>query len=679
MAFENLMPQSKGAPAGMANRPEPSAISTSTQQINERLMVAFSHCSASENLIRSTKSLADSLRVPWIAVHVDQGLQLSSRDQIQLSENIKVARELNAEVIATTDTDLFNALQRVARQKNVTKLVIGRNRKSRWRELMTGGSLSNQLTKHNTSLDLIVLRPEDSHKIESPLFSRFRFSTGFFPYWFTLWLMVGLCVLSQISEPFIGYRAVGYLFLLGVLIVGLLSTLGPTLFAAALSALSWNYFFIPPRFTFAIQEPADIIMCFAYFIAAVILGYLTNRIKTHERILREREDRTNALYEISQDIASSSNKDEFLGKVIYRIGRTLDGSCSVVLRAKDGSLKWDAHKTYSPSLNDKEKDLAQRAFESTKASGWSTDIVPSSRSLFVPLKSPNEVVGILIYQPRTKRKLNLEQENLLYSIAQQLAVSLERHFFEKRLRESQRLEESEKLHQTLLNSISHEMRTPLTAVMGAATALSDQQNCHNPEYVQALAVQLLDASERLNRVIENLLDMSRLNSGVLALKMEWNDVHDLVGVTLKKLEKYLNRKRIEIDLPADMPLIKMDFRLMEHALSNLILNAITYSKPETKIKLRVEISNSFLYIFIEDEGPGIPEDLHSKVFDKFFRVPGTPTGGTGLGLSIVKSITEAHKGLVSLKNIVDHGVSKGAQFSIGLPIEKAPPPPLERI
>lgn len=645
-------------------------------QTNERLMVAVSHSPYSEKLIRATRRLAYNLEAPWIAVHVDTGIPLNDEDQAQLAKNIKLARELKAKVVTTTDTDIPSALRRVARQKNVTQIIVGRPTKRFFRDVIEGGTLLDRLVRESGEIDVHVIRQDGESTYSPPLITKIEHFSSPITYWNTLWFMFGVSFLSGFVEPFIGYRAVGFIFLLGVLGVGLLSTIGPTFLAGILSSFIWNFFFIPPRLTFVIQEPEDVILILSYLIAALVTGFLTNRIRTHERVLREREDRTNALYEVAQDIANSRAKDEFLTKINVRVGQLLDGECGVLLRSQEGKLLVNEYKVYSPQpeLSEKEKAVAVWSFESGKMAGWSTDTLAEAKALYIPLKTPDEIVGILVYQPRTKRKLNLEQENMLFSISSQLAVSLERHFFEKRMRESERLKESEKIHQTLLNSISHEMRTPLTAVMGTATALDDEANAKNPKFVRALAGQLLEAGDRLNRVIENLLDMSRLNSGVLALNLEWQDIHDLVGVTLKKLGKNLENHRVVVEIPNDLPLVQMDFRLIEHALANLLLNAAAYSPQKTTIRISVRIVDATICIVVEDQGSGVPEDLLDKVFEKFFRVPGTPAGGVGLGLSIVKNIAEFHKGSVHVENRSEGGAS----FSISLPLTKAPPVPEEK-
>ena len=647
-------------------------------QTNERLMVAISHSPYSEKLIRATRRLAYNLEAPWIAVYIDTGISLGNEDQAQLAKNLSLARELKAEVITTTEDDVAAALRRIARQKNVTQILVGRPARRWFRNLIEGGSLLDRLVRDTGEVDVHVIRQgagNENPSYRPPTFESVgtwssRFASKPIQYWNTFWFLSAIAFLSYLCNEYIGYRAVGFIFLLGVLIVGMLASLGPVLFAAIGGALAWNYFFIPPIMTFNIREPEDFILCLVFMVVALILGYLTHRIRFHERLIREREDRTNVLFEVLKDISNSRKKSEFLVKVTGRVGQTLKAVCGVFLADRDGKLQFDFTQPFSIPLDEKTQAVAMWSFSSHKPAGWSTDTLSDAKALFIPLKGLSETVGIFVFSPLSTRRLNLEQENLLYSIVRQLAISLERHFIDRRLQEANRLEESEKLHQTLLNSISHEMRTPLTAILGSASALEDVSLAKDPAYVKAVAQQLTEAGDRLNRVIENLLDMSRLNSGVLALKLEWHDVHDLIGVTLQKLSKTLAPHPVRTVIPETRPFVKIDFRLMEHAISNLVLNASAYSPREKTITISVEFFHGVLKIIVDDQGPGIPDDASDKIFNKFYRVPGTPAGGTGLGLSIVKSIVEAHHGTVSVGSNSDHGAS----FTVALPVSEEPPP-----
>lgn len=646
-------------------------------QTNERLLVALSHSPYSEKLIRATRRLAYNLEAPWVALHVDTGLTLNDTDQGQLVKNLNLARELKAEVITTTDVDVPSAVRRICRSKNVTQVIVGRPTRRWFRDIVEQGNLLDRLVQESLEVDVHVIRQEGT-SLKRPSvtdeISYYRSKTGFAKYWYTFCsiLVVSLC--GGVLESFIGYRAVGFFFLLAVIIIGMFGSVGAVIFAAGMSALIWDYFFIPPKMTFAMSNSEDFLMCIAFFVVALITGFLTNRMRFHEKVMREREERTNVLYEVLQDIANATEKSDFLNKVTLRVGNLLSATCGVVLKSTNGSLEFEDARAFSMRLNEKEQAVAQWCFENKKSAGWSTDTLSQSESLFLPLKGTSETCGVFIFQPIKKtRKLDLEKESLLFSIVRQLGVSIEKHFLTKRLIETQRLKDSEELHQTLLNSISHEMRTPLTAILGAAAALENDEMTGDAKYVKEVASELHGAGDRLNRVIENLLDMSRLNSGVLSLKLEWHDFSDLLSVVVKKLEKPLLTHKLNINFLENIHLVKMDFRLMEHAISNLILNATMYTPVGSEIKITQKKNDTHFVIEIEDNGPGIPEEAINKIFDKFYRVPGSPTGGTGLGLSIVKSIIELHKGNISVR----HLQPKGTSFIIELPLEKQPDLPIE--
>ncbi len=644
-------------------------------QTNERLLVAVSHSPYSERIIRATRRLAYNLEAPWIAVHIDTGIHLSDEDQAQLIKNLNLARELRAEIITTTDTNLPEALKRICRQKNVTQVIVGRPTRRWFRDLLEGGSLLETLVKENLEVDVHVIRQGQEDQGRPSLsneLSHYRTNTGWEKYWYTLWFLIAMALVGAALEPLVGYRAVGFVFLIGILIVGLFGSIGAVLFAATLSALTWNVGFIPPRFTFVIDQPDDVILCISYFVVALITGFLTNRIRFHERIIRDREERTNVLYQVLQDISNSKDKQEFIEKIKSRVGQTLEADCGVILKSKDGGLLFDSEKSHSMRLDEKEQAVALWSFQNQKNAGWSTDTLGESRSLYLPLRGVNESVGIFVFRPLKKiRKLGPEQEALLFSITSQLGVSIERHFLSRRLVEAQRLKDSEMLHQTLLNSISHELRTPLTAILGSTAAL--ESDIIRDPYVKDIAANLSEAGDRLNRVIENLLDMSRLNSGVLELKLEWHDVSDLIGVVLKKVSKSTSRHNIQVDVSSDVGLVRIDFRLFEHAISNLVLNATQYAPEGGRILVRAYLEESRVKIAVEDEGPGIPEDSVPKIFEKFYRVPGAPPGGTGLGLSIVKGIVSLHRGNI----VFEPKLPRGAKFIIDLPIEEQPDVPRE--
>src|SRR4029453_16932872 len=289
-------------------------------------------------------------------------------------------------------------------------------------------------------------------------------------------------------------------------------------------------------------------------------------------------------------------------------------------------------------------------------------------SLAVSLKLGDQKYGVLLFRPHSRRELTPEQENLLFVIANQIAVAIAKNEFEEERSRGRLLAESERLHQALLNCISHELRTPLTALMGAATALQEEKTASDVSARRSLIDEMVRSVDRLNRVFENLLDMTRLESGILKINKEWFDLSDLVGQTLKDLKIPLSDHRVRVLEPGPAFYIQGDFQLLGHALSNVLINAALYSPPGSEITLEIEARLGFVILKVRDQGAGIPEELRGQIFEKFFRVPGTPTGGTGLGLAIAKSLVDAHGGRIE----AGKAPQGGAEFSIWLPLPEAP-------
>jgi two-component system sensor histidine kinase KdpD len=495
---------------------------------------------------------------------------------------------------------------------------------------------------------------------------------GFLQYWYTLWMVGGLAVTANLAEHFLGYRAVGFFFLCGVLALGLFYSLGPVLFAAFLSALIWDYFFIPPHFTLTISTSEDALMILAYFLAAVITGLLTHRVRKNQSALESRERRTELLYRLVSRIAEGDREKTLYG-VTEMLERALDRGFFVFLTDKDSKLINQGHAVQPFHFTDKEESVAVWALEARQPAGWSTQKFPEDLLYYMPLLGTSEVMGLLVCRPRGGPRFSPEEEELLKAASRQLALYLERERLAARSHEADLLRESEQLHQALLNSISHELRTPLTALLGSADALKDEATASDPVRRQLLLEDVSGAGERLNRVIENLLDMARLNSGVLALKKDWHDPAELARLVLGRLKGPLSGHRLKLELPEGLPLISVDYRLMEHALSNLLLNAAAYAPKGSVITVSARANERNVELSVADEGPGIPEEHRLTVFEKFYRLPGASAGGTGLGLYITQSLLKAHAGSARVSNVAEGG----AEFTLSLPLEAAPAPPSE--
>jgi two-component system sensor histidine kinase KdpD len=411
---------------------------TSTEQesshwkATERFMVAVSHSPTSEGLIRATRRLAFGLGVPWIGVNVDTGEILSTEDRTTLSRNLSLVRELGGEVVTTADTDIASALVRIATQKKVTQIVFGRPTRRWLVEVFGRGTLLDQLVSESGAYDVLVLRPEGSGAAGRIRKRRLSFESGLSSYWYVLWVLTALTVVNRLLLPFLGYRAVGFIFLLGVLIISLFTSFGPILFAAILCAIVWNFFFIPPVGTFTIREPADVLMFVVFLVVAITTGALTHKVRKREKMLRFREKHTETLYDIVEALVASSDLQGNIDSVTKKLSTVFDGDFVVLTRNVAGQLESKPSPSGPLKLTEKEFAVAKYSFDSRKLAGWSTDTLPSSEFLYVPLIGSAETVGVLAYRPKTRTKLLQEEENLLMAISRQLAIAMEREILRKR-------------------------------------------------------------------------------------------------------------------------------------------------------------------------------------------------------------------------------------------------------
>jgi two-component system sensor histidine kinase KdpD len=399
-----------------------------------------------------------------------------------------------------------------------------------------------------------------------------------------------------------------------------------------------------------------------------------SRVRRRERLLRSREERTAMLYQLASALSGVTNRAGLAAAVSGSLSTLLNGDISVALVNSKGALEHvESGAADYWMMAEKEWIVASWAFEHRKSAGWMTDTLASAAARYVPLTGPTETAGVIAFKPRQKHSLSQDEENLLMAVARQLAVAAERELFKERSRQMSQLAESERLYHTILSSVSHELRTPLTAIIGNASALSNSQIAADPSSRKQLADDIVENAGRLNRVVSNLLDMSRLNSGTLALKKDWHEASDLISVALDTLRGSLNGHKVNTILEENLPLVRFDFQLMLQALSNLLMNAATYTPEDSSIEIHARRAGMHLEIKVSDNGAGIPAESIPFLFDMFYRVPGSAAGGTGIGLAIVKGIVDIHGGTIAVTN----RPGGGACFTISLPLEPQPSMPRE--
>ncbi|MBE7512716.1 MAG: sensor histidine kinase KdpD [Anaerolineales bacterium] len=637
----------------------------------ERLMVAVSPSPFAEKLIRWTRRIAYNLEAPWLAVYVQSSRALTAKENAGLAQNLALARELGAEVITAAGEDVVGTLVRLAQQQNVTQIVVGKPLQNRWQTLLRGGSLVDALLRRSGNIDIYVITGDETANPTAPtviLPLSPRHSTPR-QYVLALAIVIGIAAVDYLLRDYIGYFTVGLTEILAVLLIAIYIGRGPAFLAAMISAISWNFLFIEPRFTFIISQQQDVLLVSLYFIIALFAGNMTARLRLQERQARYNAERTMALYALAHETATAVNMADVLRTAIDQIGRVFTAEVAILL-PEGGILPRTPHPLSTLPIDDKEFGVALWSFEKGKPAGRFTDTLPFSSAVYMPLRTPNRTVGVIGIRTRQTDRLSFDQEVLLETFISQVALVVERELLDEAAAQAAMLQESERLYTTLLNSISHELRTPLATISGAASGLSDPQTSHNEHAHSTLINDIQEAADRLNHLVENLLDMSRLDSGKLHLKREWCDLNEVIGVALQRMARRLARHPLTLKLSPTLPLIQLDFVLMEQVFVNLLNNLCNYTPEGTAADITTSIDGSALLTTLRDYGRGVPEGALGKLFEKFYRVPGTATGGSGLGLSISQGIVEAHEGTLTARN----ATMGGLELTIRLPLGGDAPP-----
>jgi two-component system, OmpR family, sensor histidine kinase KdpD len=466
-------------------------------------------------------------------------------------------------------------------------------------------------------------------------------------------------------QPAFDLVNIALLYLLPVLVSAVLWGMWPSVAASLAGMLSFDYFFVPPVMSFTVSDIRHFINFALFLVVALVTGTLAARLRTEAGAARDREYRTAALYSLSQRIAGEFDIREALGAIVETVVNNVGADAAILTPGLPyNSLEIAAHSGKGEfSLSHKEKAAARLAFEHGQQTASGTEAAGESKVFFVPVTEGEKGVGVLAVRPAGERSLSSEQEKDLKAFASLTALAITRAHLSIEAEQAKWLAESEKLHRSLLNAVSHDLRTPLSSIMGAVTGLLTEGDVYEPEAKIMLLRTIREGARRMNRFITNLLDMARLESGILRLNREWCDIVDIIGVSLKEVEDSLPSPRLELNLPDVLPLVEVDFGLIEQVLINLLENSVKYSPPESRISVSVCSSEKEVRVTVADDGPAIPENDRDLVFDKFYRLRSSKhVSGTGLGLSICKGIVEAHGGRIW----VEPGDEKGNRFILAL-------------
>ena len=634
--------------------------------VAEKLLVCVSGSPYSEQLIRTTRRLADETKAPWHTVYIETpgGGKHLSENRKQVWRYMRLAENLGSELASLTATSVPQAIIDYAIKNNVTKIVIGKPTKPRWREFLRP-PLVDQVIRLSGTIDVYVVSIADAGKKTEKGVARPGKPIPWSGYMKSLALVVAASVACELVRQFFAPTNLVMIYLLAVVLAATRLGLKPAIMTAFLSVLFFDFFFIPPRFSFTVYDSEYLLTFAALFTVGVVISTLVSQTRERAEAIRQREVQTSSLYYLSRDLAAAGDVEGILQAVIKNVEESLEARLAVLLAdGKNLQLRAVSHDLH---LDMKELAVADWSFNNRMPAGRGTKTLISAGLLYLPLQTSAGALGVVGIKLKGKADFESpEQRRLLNAFASQATLAIERALLVKQAEQAKILQAREGLERALLNSISHDLRTPLMSITVALDNLWEKGSQIAENVRRDLLITAREETERLNRFVGNLLDMTRLEAGAIQLKEVPCDVQDLVGCALAALERRIGARKIYVRLPSALPAVGMDLALMTQVLVNLLDNALKYSPPEKSIEITARTNDGKVILEIADQGPGVPEDDLTRVFDKFYRIP-IPEGasGTGLGLAICKGIVEAHGGDIRAENQTGGGLRVIITLALG--------------
>ena len=637
----------------------------------ERILVAIDETPRSAALVRYAARMAGRLRGPFAAVYVEtaRAINLSEEDRDRLAATLRLAEQLGGEAVTLPGNEVADDILRHASANNITHIVIGRPKTSTWREWVSG-SVSAGLIQQAGDISVHVVSGSDSDKAVQPkgiataaVQTPFRLK----PYGLSTGFVAIALFVAMLLDQFMDVQNIALVFLMAVLATAVTQGLRPALYACLLGAVVFNFFLLPPRYSMEIGNPESVVAFFFFLGVAIVASNLTASVQRQAAAARQRARTTEDLYLFAKKLAGTGTLDDVLWATAFQIASML--KVRVVLLLPDGdTIAVKAGYPPDDTLVDADIAAARWAWEHNLPAGRGADTLPGAKRLYLPLRTGRAAVGVIgLDNDRQGPLLTPEQQRLLDALADQAALAIERIQLVADVDRAKLAAEADRLRSALLTSISHDLKTPLASIMGAAGTLKDFAATLPEEDRVDLLASVIDESERLNRFIANLLDMTKIESGAMEPNSALHYPGDIVGSALKRATKILGRHKTEMRMPADLPMVKVDPVLFEQVLFNLLDNAGKYAPEQSTITVKGWTDSGQFILQVLDEGPGLPPDDLERVFDTFYRVRKGDhvRAGTGLGLSICRGFVEAMGGTIVAGNRIDR---TGAVFTIRLPI-----------
>ncbi len=636
----------------------------------DRILVCIDH-RGGQTLVRYGRRMAERLRVPWAVIHVEteHANALPEVDRDRIAETMRLAERLGAQSVTIPGTSVAADVVAYAREHNFTHIVVGAMERSRWWRR----SIPEQMLRAARDIPVHVVGTKADAATTAPnarteQHNRLRAT----PVLASMAMVAGATLIGSGLRHVMNSSSVEMVFLTAVLLSAATYGLIPSLFACLAATLAYNFFFLEPLYSFTIADPENVVALFFFTLTAVIASNLAARMRAQAVSARARAKTTEELYQFSRKLAGIGNLDDLLWATAYQIAAMLKLRVVLLLPESRDGQALGVRGAYPPedALDEADLAAAEWAWQSNRPTGRGSDTLPGARRLFLPLRTGSGPVAIVgIDRDESGPFLTPDQRRLLDALGDQAAVSIERMVLAENVEQSRLTAETERLRGALLTSLSHDLRTPLASILGAADTLQSYRSALAEEAQAELLATIADEAERMGRFVANLLDMTRLESGAVAREREPHDLGELIGSTLARARKILSHHRLTLDLEPDLPILQLDAVLLEQVIFNLLDNAAKYAPPGSDVTLRAwhDAPAQMVKLQIIDEGPGIPPDYTEAIFEKFFRVHATDRAraGTGLGLAICRGFVESMGGRIVAGNRTDRS---GAVFTLSMPV-----------
>jgi two-component system, OmpR family, sensor histidine kinase KdpD len=644
----------------------------------DRVLVCVNEFPSSLGLIRYAKRFSDRLHAPFTALYVETARtqKLSDAQRDRVADSLRFAERLGGEAVTLPGDRIADEVVRYACENNITQIVIGKSERSRWFEILHG-SVVHELVRRTANISVHVISgSEEAPPTEGQVATQSGGSFDPIPYAVTVAIVAVAVGVGMVLQQSLRPASISLVFLTGILISAVRFGLFPSLFACGVSVLAYNFFFLPPVYTFTIADPENVVALFFFLVVAVLASNVAGRARNQLVAARARARTNEELFGFSRKLAAIGSLDDLLWATVYQIAHMLKLHVVILMPSVQGI---EVKAGYPPEDELDQADLAAArwTWEHSRAAGRGADTLPGAKRLFLPLKTGGGPIGVLgIDRDEPGPLLTPDARRLLDALADQAAIAIERITLTADIASARMTAETERLRSALLTSISHDLRTPLASIIGALTSLRGFGDSYDGAVRAELMATIETEAERLNRFIGNLLDMTRLESGAIELKPAMVDVGEIVGTALQRARRFLADHRVDVDLAADLPMVRLDYLLFEQVLFNLLDNAAKYAPAGTLITVRARVVAEMILVSVIDEGPGIPPEDVERIFDKFYRVQAQDRqrAGTGLGLAISRGFIAAMGGTITAANRSDR---PGAVFTVTLPAQPAAPRELD--